>query len=184
MTCIVLCGVAGSGKTSIGRGVALELGARFCDADDLHSSANIEKMARGEPLTDEDRLQWLTRVHEVILGGCERDEALVVACSALKKSHRHLIVHGSDGCSAEREKMEKYVTFVLLLVDRPTVEQRLAARIDHFFPVSLVGSQFDALEITDDLLVLDEHESSGCDRDAEGISQATKRLLDLAKLRR
>ena len=125
-------GVSGSGKSSVGAALAGRLRVPFEDGDDLHPSANIAKMARGEPLDDSDRRPWLDRVGEWL-----RDHADggVIACSALKRSYRdRLRQHCAD------------VDFLLLHSDRDVLERRQAARAGHFMPASLLASQLATLE--------------------------------------
>ena len=146
---IVVCGVAGSGKSTVAKGLADALGGgfRFIEGDHHHPSSNVAKMRRGEPLTDEDRVEWLTRISESIAGS---SGPVVVACSALRAAHRERIA---------RFRIE----FVLLNVDKSTVRRRIEQRTDHFFPSSLVDSQFDALEIADDVRVVEVGTDDGVD---------------------
>jgi len=142
---IVVCGVAGSGKSTVAKGLADALGAgfRLVEGDSFHPSSNVAKMKRGEPLTDEDRVEWLTRISESIAGS---SGPMVVACSALRAAHRERILAGLP--SGFR------IEFVMLNVDKSTARRRIEQRSDHFFPSSLVDSQFDALEIADDVRVV------------------------------
>lgn len=126
---VVVMGVSGAGKTTIARMLAAELGARFLDADDLHSDAARAKMAAGTPLDDADREPWLERVAAAATGD------VVVACSALKRRYRDILRAGAPG-----------VRFVELDVSRAELERRLAARTDHFMPASLLDSQLATLE--------------------------------------
>lgn len=95
---VVLMGVSGSGKTTVGRVLAGNLGWNFVDADDFHPAANVEKMSRGEPLTDEDRRPWPEALRHRIDQSCERDEDLVLACSALKHAYRDYLREDGPGC--------------------------------------------------------------------------------------
>lgn len=123
-------GVAGSGKTTVGRELATRLGAPFVDADDAHPPANVAKMAAGVPLDDDDRRPWLDRL-AAELGG---QEALVVACSALKRSYRdHL--RRVDG-----------VRFVFLDLGPDEARDRVANRSGHFMGAEMIESQFAALQ--------------------------------------
>ncbi len=127
---IVVMGVAGSGKTTIGRALADALGARFADGDDFHPAANVAKMAAGTPLTDDDRWPWLARIREELRGS----PAIVIACSALARRYRDLLRH-ADG-----------VRFVLLDVDATTATERAAGRAMHFMAPTMIASQFEVFE--------------------------------------
>jgi gluconokinase len=127
---VVVMGVSGSGKSSIGRAIADRIGAAFVDADDLHPQANIDKMAAGVALDDADRLPWL----ESVLSELARDRAVVVACSALKRTYRDLL-RATPG-----------VMFVFLDVDAAVARDRVARRAGHFMKADMVDSQFAALE--------------------------------------
>jgi gluconokinase len=131
---VIIFGVSGAGKTTIGKLFAEELGWHFYEADDFHSLANIEKMHRGVPLTDEDRWPWLENLRELIKQRVEAGEDAVLACSALKRAYRqHLRV------SAE-------VKLVFLRGDYALIEQQLGHRRDHFMNPALLQSQFADLE--------------------------------------
>src|SRR6266581_6712329 len=132
---VIVAGVSGSGKTTVGALLADRLGWPFTDGDDLHPAANVAKMRAGIPLADADRLPWLRVIAAWIDERIARGEDTVVACSALKRSYRDLLL---DGRPAAR--------MVFLAPDREVLARRLAARHDHFFPGQLLGSQFDALE--------------------------------------
>lgn len=138
---VVVCGVAGSGKTTIGELLADELGWRFFDADDFHSPNNIEKMRSGTPLTDEDRQSWLATLRELI-GKIDNG---VVACSALKKEYR------------DRLRVSDSMKFVLLRGSFELVSRQLQKRRGHFFDPKLLRSQFADLEeprdATDGILI-------------------------------
>jgi gluconokinase len=131
---ILVTGVAGAGKTTIGRQLAEELGWHFRDADDFHPPANLEKMSRGIALDDADRLPWLHTLRDLILGCLERDEPMVLACSALKQSYRELL------------QMDPRVKLAYLKVDPALILERLRARQGHFMKPDMLASQFDALE--------------------------------------
>lgn len=126
-------GVAGCGKTSVGEAFAVNFNWYFEDGDALHPQPNIDKMAAGVSLTDADRQPWLKLVGQTL---AQHREPVVVGCSALKRSYRDLIrdFAGDDVC------------FIFLNGSRQLIEQRMSAREGHFMPVSLLDSQFAALE--------------------------------------
>jgi gluconokinase len=128
-------GVSGSGKTTVGRTLAARLGWRFADSDAFHPAANVAKMTRGVPLTDEDRWPWLDAIAAWIASTRESGECGVVACSALKRAYRDRIAAGRDD-----------VRFVYLRGGYDTIAARMHARTGHYMPPSLLQSQFDALE--------------------------------------
>jgi gluconokinase len=133
---IILCmGVAGSGKTTVGRLLAHELGWSFYDADDLHPPANIDKMRRGIPLTDDDRWPWLYTLRGLIETCLTQQTRAVLACSALKQTYR-------DVLSPEPHA----VACVYLKGTYDLLVQRLAQRQGHFMPKDLLASQFSTLE--------------------------------------
>ena len=131
---VIVFGVSGAGKTTIGKLLAEELGWQFYEADDFHPRANIEKMRSGLPLTDEDRWPWLERLREQIMPSLATKENAVLACSALKRVYReHLRVSGD-------------VKFVFLRGDYALVENQLRRRRGHFMNPALLQSQFADLE--------------------------------------
>jgi gluconokinase len=132
---VIIAGVSGSGKTTVGTLVAQRLGWRFADADSFHSEANIAKMHAGIPLTDADRQPWLRAVCDWIDARIDAGESAVVACSALKRAYRDLLLTGRPAA-----------TMVFLQVSSDELEQRLDARQGHFFPEKLLDSQLAALE--------------------------------------
>jgi gluconokinase len=131
---VIVFGVSGAGKTTIGKLLAEELGWQFYEADDFHPRANIEKMRSGLPLTDEDRWPWLERLREQIMRSLAAKENAVLACSALKRVYReHLRVSGD-------------VKFVFLRGDYALIERQLRRRRGHFMNPALLQSQFADLE--------------------------------------
>src|SRR5689334_17078783 len=136
-------GVAGSGKTLVGRALAAELGWRFEDADAYHSPANVEKMRAGTPLTDADRTPWLAALHDVVARAVDRREPLVLACSALKARYREAIAGGL-----------RRVRFVYLAADERTLRHRLQTR-EHFAGPALLASQLATLEPPLDAVTVD-----------------------------
>jgi gluconokinase len=131
---VIVFGVSGAGKTTIGKLLAEELGWRFLEADDFHPRTNIEKMRRGRPLTDEDRWPWLERLREQLMRSVAAKENAVLACSALKRAYRERL-HVSDD-----------VKFVFLCGDYVVVEKQLRRRRAHFMNPELLRSQFTDLE--------------------------------------
>jgi gluconokinase len=141
---IVVMGVSGVGKSTVGRALADRLDWPFVDGDDLHPSANLDKMRRGQPLTDADRAPWLEALGALIAEHAAAGQPLVLACSALKKAYREqLRRHGAE------------IRFVYLRGDFELIQKRLTARPDHYMPVELLQSQFDALEEPQNALVVD-----------------------------
>jgi gluconokinase len=132
---VVAMGVSGSGKTTVGVELAKALGWRFQEGDALHPAANVEKMRHAIPLTDEDRWPWLHAIAEVIDGWRAKREQGVLACSALKRAYRDIII-GTRGDAA----------LVYLQGSKELIAARMAARHDHFMPVALLDSQFATLE--------------------------------------
>ena len=136
---VVVMGVSGAGKTTIGQALAAALGWPFVEADDLHPPANVAKMARGEPLDDADRAPWL----EAVAARMRALDDGVVACSALRERYRDVL------------RVRPDVRFVLLDVPPALLQQRLAARRGHFMPPSLLPSQLATLERPADAIVID-----------------------------
>ena len=118
--------------------VARRLGARFLDADDFHPAANIDKMARGLPLDDEDRRPWLAALNQALASRLEAGETVVLACSALKRRYRDRLTAGLSA-----------VQLFMLSGDKAVLSRRMGARTDHFMPTSLLDSQFRTLEPLD-----------------------------------
>lgn len=141
---IVLTGVAGAGKTTVGRALAAALACRFVDGDDYHAPPAIAKMRAGMPLTDADRAPWIASLHRVIAAAVDRREPLVVACSALREAYRRALRDDLRG-----------VRFVFLQADQPTLRHRLATRVSHFAGPALLDSQLATLEPPTDALTVD-----------------------------
>jgi gluconokinase len=132
---LVVMGVSGSGKTTIAEALAKRIGWRFEDGDKFHPASNIAKMSAGIPLTDEDRWPWLQAIADEIDRLCGKSQRTVVACSALKRIYRNVLVHGRDD-----------VRIILLDGTQQLIAGRLAARRGHFMPPGLLDSQFATLE--------------------------------------
>lgn len=130
---IVVLGVSGAGKSTVGSLLAAELGVPFVDADDLHSEESVRRMSAGLPLDDELRWPWLRLVGRALAAA--RGTGLVVACSALRRSYRDVILAEAPG-----------TRFVLLAAPRELLERRLAERMGHFMPPVLLASQLATLE--------------------------------------
>ncbi len=130
---LVVMGVSGSGKTTIGSLVADRLGWLYAEADDFHSASNVAKMAAAQPLTSEDRWPWLYAIRAWIDARIAKGEAAVVTCSALRREYRDVL-------------RRPEVQFVYLRGDRELIARRMAARQGHFFKPELLDSQFGTLE--------------------------------------
>jgi gluconokinase len=141
---IVVMGVSGAGKTTVGQRLAAALGARFVDADDFHPPANRAKMAAGTPLDDADRAPWLQALSAEIDGWLRHEGDVVLACSALRAVHRAMLRRDPAG-----------VVFVFLQIDAAEARARLLARPHHFFKADLLDSQLETLEPPTDALTVD-----------------------------
>jgi gluconokinase len=140
---VVLMGVTGSGKTTVGKALAANLGWKYFDADQFHPVTNVAKMQAGVPLDDADRQPWLETLAQLISDNIHADESAVLACSALKQRYR-------DTLSISDE-----VRFVYLKGDRTMIAERLRARRDHYMNPKLLDSQFETLEEPEDALAID-----------------------------
>src|ERR1700759_797024 len=142
---VIVMGVTGSGKTTVGKMLAERLGAEFADADDFHSAANKEKMHRGVALTDADRMPWLASIHEYLARAESEGErgGLVLGCSALKKSYRAIL---SEGLA---------VRVVYLKGSYEVIDEHLRARKGHFADDEILAAQFADLEEPADAIVVD-----------------------------
>ncbi|HET7198735.1 MAG TPA: gluconokinase [Burkholderiales bacterium] len=155
---VLLMGVSGAGKTTIGRLLAERLGAPFIEGDDYHPPANVAKMARGVPLEDEDRWPWLDRLNELL----REHPRAVLACSALKESYRARLLAGIPDAR-----------IVLLHGDKALIAARVAARRHRYMPASLLDSQFAILEPPQDAIVIDvSRDPASC---ADQIARALSR---------
>ncbi|GBU09154.1 thermosensitive gluconokinase [Gammaproteobacteria bacterium] len=136
---IIIMGVTGTGKSSVGKTLADAIGAKFIDGDDLHPRANILKMAGGEPLDDQDRAPWLERINDAAFSLEKKNEVGIIVCSSLKKQYRDLIRAGNQA-----------LCFLHLQGDFELINARMKARKGHYMRSNLLQSQFDALEMPDD----------------------------------
>ena len=140
---VIVMGVAGSGKSTVGRFLARQLGWTFLDGDDFHPAANVEKMSHGIPLSDDDRLPWLQLIRKEIERLRESAQSAVVACSALKSSYRHILAADDPD-----------TRFIFLQGTYEEFYERLAERTGHFMKPDMLQSQFDTLEVTSDLIAV------------------------------
>jgi gluconokinase len=131
---IILMGVSGSGKTTVGKLLSEQLGWKYYEADDYHSPANVEKMRSGIPLNDDDRMPWLETLRDLIRNCLERNENAVLACSALKESYREMLL------------IDERVSLIYLKGDYETIQQRLGQRRGHYMNPNLLDNQFATLE--------------------------------------
>lgn len=132
---IVVMGVSGSGKTTVALGIARAMGWRFAEGDEFHPQANVDKMARGEPLTDEDRWPWLRLIGDWVSETVSRGESAVVTCSSLRRAYRDLLREGRPE-----------VRFCHITGDADLIEERMERRTGHYMPPSLLPSQLSTLE--------------------------------------
>ncbi len=141
-------GVSGSGKTTVGRLLAEQLGWTFVEGDDFHPPANVAKMQRGDPLTDADRAPWLHRLRDEIDALVAAGQSAVVTCSALKRAYRDVLARGRPE-----------VRFVWLTAPPAVIRDRLAHRVGHYMPPVLLASQLEALEAPDQVPAVDARRS-------------------------
>ena len=160
---IVVMGVSGAGKTTVGRLLSDRLGWEFLDADDFHPPVNKEKMARGEPLTDADRAPWLEALAGAIRARLASHASVVLACSALKEAYRQQL------------RLSPEVRFVHLRADSETLRQRLERRRGHYFRAGMLASQLAALEEPADALSIDAASSP------EAIASQIERAFGAAR---
>ena len=141
---LILMGVAGSGKTTIGKLLSEAIGWKFFDGDDFHPKENIERMRRGVALTDKDREIWLDRLHNLVREINHKGESGILAFSALRKAYRVRVAKGIDG-----------LQFVYLNGDPALLKQRVKDRKGHYFGADLLESQFETLEEPEGIIMVD-----------------------------
>jgi gluconokinase len=139
---IILMGVSGSGKTTVGEKLAERLDCEFADADDFHPPENVVKMRAGMSLNDEDRAPWLDALRRLIKTKLNEKSCLILACSALKQKYRDVL------------RVNETVRFIYLKGSRDLIEPRLSMRTGHFFSPALLQSQFEALEEPENALTI------------------------------
>jgi len=140
----IVMGVSGSGKSSVGKALADHLGWAFYDADDLHPSKNVAKMAAGIPLDDSDRTPWLAALHDLISSSLKANKSGVLACSALKERYRQQLTRDNQG-----------IRIVYLKGDYDLIWSRMERRAEHYMKPHMLKSQFDALEEPTEAIVMD-----------------------------
>ncbi|MBE8989688.1 gluconokinase [Nostoc sp. LEGE 12450] len=149
---IIVMGVSGSGKTTIGKLLADSLGWEFSDADSFHSPENVDKMRRGIPLTEADRMPWLQDLQTAIKHWLQENKNVVLACSALKDSYRQFLVSDSDRSTNPKSDRIK---LVYLKGSYELIQMRLQERSNHYMSEKLLNSQFDTLEEPLDTISID-----------------------------
>lgn len=152
---VIVMGVAGCGKTTVGEALAKHLGWQFYDADGFHPAENVAKMANGTPLTDSDRAPWLAALHALISASLKENRPAVLACSALKESYRQELLEGNEG-----------VQIVYLKGSYELIWSRISQRKDHYMKPNMLKSQFETLEEPANALTFD------VSMPVEGIVQA------------
>ena len=141
---LILMGVSGSGKTTVGKALASKLGWDFYDADDFHPPENITKMEQGVPLNDSDRTPWLASLHDLVESCLTRNRPGILACSALKERYRQKLLEGNEG-----------VRLIYLKGSYELLWSRMSARTDHYMKPEMLQSQFEALEEPADAIIID-----------------------------
>lgn len=142
---IIVMGVAGAGKTTVGKLMAQRLKAVFLEGDDYHLSMSVDKVKRGIALKDADRMPWLKSLNQLLLKQIKQEKRVILACSALKHSYRQVL------------SANVLLSFVYLKIDKSTAIKRLKARKGHFFNSDLIDSQFEALQEPQDALTINSN---------------------------
>ncbi|MCY7274047.1 MAG: gluconokinase [Phormidesmis sp. CAN_BIN44] len=159
---ILVMGVSGSGKTTVGKVLADSLDWEFRDADDFHSLRNVEKMRHGVPLTEADRIPWLHNLQTALKCWLHENRNVVLACSALKNSYRQSLLIDRDR-----------IKLVYLKGSYSLIQKRLQERINHYMPAQLLESQFDALEEPLDALIV------GIEQPPQEVMQTIRSTLNI-----
>jgi gluconokinase len=167
---VIVMGVCGCGKTTVGRALARGLGYEFLDADDFHPEVNVAKMAKSIALTDDDRWPWLDAIVAAMHKHAAHGSGAVIACSALKEAYRERLRRGGGEVDEVR--------IVYLKGDAATIAPRLASRKGHYMPASLLESQFAALEEPSEAIVVDIRQTT--EEQARQIAAALKSTSDSA----
>ena len=141
---LIVMGVSGCGKTSVGKALADSLGWDYYDADDFHPPENVAKMANGTPLNDSDRAPWLASMHELISSSLKADHSGVLACSALKERYRQQLLKDNEG-----------VQIIYLKGTYDLIWSRMEKRTDHYMKPHMLQSKFEALEEPSNALTMD-----------------------------
>lgn len=142
--CLVVMGVAGAGKSTLASALGTGFGLPYLDADAYHPPANVEKMKRGEPLTDDDRAGWLASLRGLLDQAEGNGHGIVLACSALKATYREVLGVPGEG---------RFLIYIQ--IDQETARRRVARRVSHYMPPTLVDSQFAALEPPKDAIIVE-----------------------------
>ena len=157
---IIVMGVSGCGKSSVGMALAEKLGCRFLEGDDFHPATNIQKMSAGIPLTDDDRWPWLDLLRQKLLAAAQRGESVVLSCSALRRVYRDRLTEGLSGAY-----------FVYLKGDREALLRNMNKRSGHFMKAGMLDSQLNTLEEPVDALVFP------CDGPIDEIAESAAAAL-------
>jgi len=172
-TAVVVMGVSGSGKSTVGSALAEHLGWPYLEGDSVHPPSNVAKMAAGHPLDDADRAPWLAHIRDWMATALDAGSSCVVGCSALKRAYRDVLrdaATGIDGAS---------VRFAYLEVDRSTLYRRLSQRQHHYMHANMLASQLDALEPPDpDEQAITIH-SSDRTSPSDAVAEIVMRLSDV-----
>jgi len=147
-TALILMGVSGCGKTSVGVRLSEVLGWPFFDGDDFHPGENVQKMSQGIPLTDNDRYSWLATLHDLIESHLQSGKSILLGCSALKHRYRNQLAEGNRG-----------IVFVYLKGDFDLILARMSARQGHYMEAGMLRSQFDSLEEPSEAVIIDINKS-------------------------